>query len=318
MAFKQQSSQPFKKRYHPPTNVTAGQGRFQKRWRAVLESQPEEEDDDDDDDEEDEDEEEDEEDDEADTDKGKVLRRPRRRGKNIETLLEAAAKEERSHMEEADEEASRNSADTSVMILDDQNAVEVIDIAGEESDDFDVRSVTQESFRETRRELLQSRRRERELCEENRQLRTRNEALERRCGETVRDLAALADDVQCPVCLTLPKDPQSCPRGHSLCLECRQQVRLCPTCRTPLMKDSNNFLLKKIVHSVLTHTCGNDLRGCEVRVKLDELAAHESRCPYRLASETTALLRLILVAKLSFFSSCAGTCIARVASTTFR
>ncbi len=280
----QRSSQPFKKRYHPPINVTAGQGRFQKRWRTVLESQPEEEDDDDEEDD-DEDEEEDEEEDEGEADKGKVYKRPRRRGKNIETLLEAVAKEEEeeeSSQLAAAGDASRNPADSSVMIVEDHSPVEVIDIA-EEGEEVDAEDVTEESFREMRRELTQSRRHEHELAEDNRQLRMQNELLEKRCAESAADLDSLGDDVQCPVCLTLPREPQSCPRGHSICLECRQQVRLCPTCRTPMLRDSNNFLLKKIVHSVLMHACRNDLRGCDVRVKLGELAAHEARCSYRWA-----------------------------------
>ena len=255
----------------------------------MLDSQPEEEDDDDD--EEEEEEEEDEEEDEEEADKGKVVRRTRRRGKNIETLLEAAAKEAKEEKEAAVRRAKEGrggSADASVMILEEEEeeeeeeevdrSVEVIDIATEESDDPEM---TEESFRETRRDLTQSRRRERDLGEENQRLRERNSVLQRRCQDAARDLDSLAEDVTCPVCLTLPREPQSCPRGHSICLECRQQVRLCPTCRIPLLRDSNNFLLKKIIHEVLTHACRNDLKGCDIRVKMDDLAAHEDRCQYR-------------------------------------
>ncbi len=289
------SSQPFKKRSHPPTNVTAGQGRFQKNWRNVFESQPEEEDEDDEDDEEEEEEEED--DDEEDQDgsgkgKGKEPRKPpRRRGKNIETLLEAVAKEKQdlrlcgAESSSAGRQRLQDISDSSVIILDDSDQVEVIDVDNEEmegdDDDDDATEVSREEMRQVRQDLAQTRRRERELAEENRRLREANQKLEQRESEAAADLDGLADDLQCPVCLTLPREPHTCPRGHSLCRECRDQLRLCPTCRAPLAKDSGNYLLKKIVHQILTHSCRHDVTGCPSRVKLDELEPHEARCPHR-------------------------------------
>ena len=80
---------------------------------------------------------------------------------------------------------------------------------------------------------------------------------------------------------------QACPRGHSICIECRKKVEICPTCRAPLEPNSNSHILKKIVNTLLPLPCKFEHLGCDFKAKSRAgegsgcLDRHEESCGYR-------------------------------------
>jgi len=96
----------------------------------------------------------------------------------------------------------------------------------------------------------------------------------------------LQSQVECPVCLTLPREDKAvpcCPRGHIVCSACRdksiRQGKLdCPTCRVP-MGQGQSLLALTVIENV-QHECGH--QGCGMKLNLDKIKEHEETCDWRL------------------------------------
>merc|ERR1719341_2983159 len=96
----------------------------------------------------------------------------------------------------------------------------------------------------------------------------------------------LQSQVECPVCLSMPREDKPvpcCPQGHFVCSTCRddsiRQGRLdCPTCRVP-MGQGQSLLALTVIKNV-QHECGH--QGCSVKFNLDQIKEHEEKCTWRL------------------------------------
>ena len=88
--------------------------------------------------------------------------------------------------------------------------------------------------------------------------------------------------IQCPVCLTIPRDvpiPQ-CEGGHIVCKPCSVNMTKCPTCSKDLNKKITSSLAASLVELV-PHQCKFSKFGCEVKDLLSPLANHEKVCNVR-------------------------------------
>ena len=119
-----------------------------------------------------------------------------------------------------------------------------------------------------------ARKRFKKLEEENRELR-----------EAMDDLKGL---VECPVCLTVPRQGSPmpvCSNGHFVCLACRDQIRQaagleeakCPSCMVAL-GSATSLIASRLVEKV-EHECEND--GCGKMFKLSQLGGHQDICLFR-------------------------------------
>jgi len=91
---------------------------------------------------------------------------------------------------------------------------------------------------------------------------------------------SFSDELQCPVCLLVPRDIPipACPVGHLVCQRCRVNVHICPTCRRLMLKDGTNTLANKMIERI-PHPC--KYSECQVKNYLKEIVKHEARCPER-------------------------------------
>ena len=97
----------------------------------------------------------------------------------------------------------------------------------------------------------------------------------------------LQDILQCPVCLTIPRQGPivtECENGHFKCPTCPDNgSKLCPTCRGPLnpAKRVRNLLAEQIIEAAeFTHKCKHPT--CDFSAQNRDLVSHESRCTLRL------------------------------------
>ena len=88
--------------------------------------------------------------------------------------------------------------------------------------------------------------------------------------------------LECPVCFNIPRDLPipSCSSGHIVCRPCKKRVTECPTCRQPMPANMTNSLAGALVEQV-QHSCKFSGQGCEVKMMLKDLVAHEKECPDR-------------------------------------
>ena len=93
---------------------------------------------------------------------------------------------------------------------------------------------------------------------------------------------SFSDDLQCPVCLLVPRDVPipACPVGHLVCQSCRVNVHTCPTCRRPMHQGGTNTLANKMIEEI-PHPCKYSQFGCKIKRCFIELEEHEERCPER-------------------------------------
>jgi len=92
--------------------------------------------------------------------------------------------------------------------------------------------------------------------------------------------------VECPVCLTLPREDRAvpcCPQGHFVCSPCmdeliRQGKLDCPTCRVA-MGQGQSLLAVTVVKNA-RHEC--TLQGCNVSLPFGKIKEHEENCNWRL------------------------------------
>ena len=118
------------------------------------------------------------------------------------------------------------------------------------------------------------RKRFKKLEEENRELR-----------EAMDDLKGL---VECPVCLTVPRQGSPmpvCSNGHFVCLACRDQIRQaagleeakCPSCMV-VLGNATSVLASRVIQRA-THECEHD--GCEEKIPFAHLEKHRLACLFR-------------------------------------
>ena len=100
-------------------------------------------------------------------------------------------------------------------------------------------------------------------------------------NELSKVLNVLKSTLECPVCLNLPRDlpVPSCPSGHIVCRSCRPQVadNKCPTCRQQMSTNMTNSVVGCLIEQV-EHSCKFGDQGCEVKMRLKEIKAHEKSC----------------------------------------
>ena len=91
----------------------------------------------------------------------------------------------------------------------------------------------------------------------------------------------LSSHLECPVCLITPRTGPvpSCPAGHILCITCRESLDTCPTCRRTLGENINS--LASALIDIVNHKCKFSAQGCETKLQLSSLLAHEKICPER-------------------------------------
>jgi len=98
----------------------------------------------------------------------------------------------------------------------------------------------------------------------------------------------LQSQVECPVCLSMPREERPvpcCPQGHIICSTCRddsiRQGKLdCPTCRTP-MGQGQSLLALTVIKNV-QHECRHHDQGCNVKLNFGQIKKHEETCDWRL------------------------------------
>ena len=99
-------------------------------------------------------------------------------------------------------------------------------------------------------------------------------------------------ELECPVCLILPRAPPIlvCRAGHSVCCECFPRLsrsyrsRRCPICQARYCSPPARNFTAEAVLECLERNCRFDYRGCRFSTKSsDSLSAHESDCSHRPA-----------------------------------
>jgi E3 ubiquitin-protein ligase SIAH1 len=87
-------------------------------------------------------------------------------------------------------------------------------------------------------------------------------------------------EFECPVCLEYFRQPIIlCRNGHNVCGKCRTQLEKCPLCRSVFLETRNRTL--ETVTSNLKVACKNRTFGCNMRIMLVNITAHEAKCHWR-------------------------------------
>ena len=131
-----------------------------------------------------------------------------------------------------------------------------------------------------------------ELEEENRRLREveienwRLREVEMEHKEVMKELKGM---VECPVCLSVPKQGSPmpvCSNGHFICISCRDRIRReaeeeveakCPTCLVNL-GNATSLLASKVIQCT-KHECEQE--GCEQMIPFSQLEKHSLACVFR-------------------------------------
>ena len=98
----------------------------------------------------------------------------------------------------------------------------------------------------------------------------------------IRSSEDIREDLQCPVCLKIPRTTPifQCEQGHILCNTCHPRLHDCPVCRRPL-RNTRCLVVEKII-SKLPLRCINFNEGCDEPQALpDKIIEHEKDCNYR-------------------------------------
>ena len=95
-------------------------------------------------------------------------------------------------------------------------------------------------------------------------------------------LAELTEYFECPVCLSVPRNPPifQCDSGHMLCGDCRLRVTICPQCRAPGPPGLRLYFVERLLELV-PRPCLHSAAGCQLEALPGRLAQHEPECGYR-------------------------------------
>ena len=91
----------------------------------------------------------------------------------------------------------------------------------------------------------------------------------------------IQDAFDCVICLEFPEDSPvyQCENGHVLCSSCHSRVVNCPTCRVKLRR-IRCLAVEKVI-ARLGKPCKFSSHGCNVRLSLESLESHETRCGFQ-------------------------------------
>eukprot|EP00964_Phaeocystis_antarctica_P026839 scaffold15104_cov59-Phaeocystis_antarctica.AAC.3 len=131
--------------------------------------------------------------------------------------------------------------------------------------------------------------------------------------------AAMAEALECPVCLTLPEgEVHQCNEGHCYCADCwnRLDPRSCPECRQPIPQVNRNKAIERAIAALewscehcgeattrgakAAHlaacsqrptACAVAAAGCVWAGMMSEQAAHEAVCPFAICQRMMAPLQ---------------------------
>ncbi|XP_015782881.1 V(D)J recombination-activating protein 1 isoform X2 [Tetranychus urticae] len=118
------------------------------------------------------------------------------------------------------------------------------------------------------------------------------------------DLGVLAEDITCPICMNVFRDPVTTKCRHTYCRDCLyewlQRHKTCPLDQLPI--ESYDTLTKPPIFVInilgrLLIFCDYKEKGCQKTVKLEDLAQHVATCPFR--PKTAVSQVLVNLTKLS-------------------
>ena len=102
---------------------------------------------------------------------------------------------------------------------------------------------------------------------------------------------AMAETLQCSICLGVLRDARQCEKQHLFCAECisealsSQAKPSCPVCRCPVAGTADDLSpAHRVIDCMISELLIRCLfyeRGCDTVRKLSEISDHERRCPYR-------------------------------------
>ncbi|XP_056631301.1 E3 ubiquitin-protein ligase SIAH1-like isoform X1 [Diorhabda sublineata] len=91
----------------------------------------------------------------------------------------------------------------------------------------------------------------------------------------------LLEELSCPACYNYMSPPiNQCQEGHSICHECFNQVKICPTCRGKKSESCRNYSLEAI-YRVLNIPCRNQFLGCDFISTGAYINNHQKYCWFR-------------------------------------
>ena len=104
-------------------------------------------------------------------------------------------------------------------------------------------------------------------------------------------IESMEANLKCPVCLIIPRKLPipCCTNGHIVCRSCRKHVTSCPTCRQPMPENMINSVVGALIDQTIKHKCKYSDQGCEVKLMLKDLKAHERKCPDKLSANQNIL-----------------------------
>lgn len=87
-------------------------------------------------------------------------------------------------------------------------------------------------------------------------------------------------ELECPICDNIMCPPIcQCQNGHSICNECFQKVKICPSCRAPKNSVARSYALEAI-HAKLKVPCKNSFSGCCFTSLGSDIVKHHLYCKF--------------------------------------
>ncbi|KAG5870813.1 hypothetical protein JTB14_004639 [Gonioctena quinquepunctata] len=87
----------------------------------------------------------------------------------------------------------------------------------------------------------------------------------------------LLRELECLVCMEYMIPPiHQCLTGHSICMQCKEDVKDCPTCKQEF-KNTQNFALAQIINHII-YPCKHD--RCKFTAKAKDIKKHEATCTF--------------------------------------